>query len=329
MTTRARRASILLVCVAVILAGCSEGDADTTGSEPEPSAADDPAGGSEPDRGLAREVTGDDVSRAPAPPIDVTVQIDDSDVVLRWSRPAGSDDDTYVIGRDGREVGRTPDTEYIDIGVEHGTYDYQVISIGPDGAWSDPVDVPVEVGGPDRFPPSTPWGVEIEIGNGRVVVSWEESVDDQGVAGYLVHRDGQLQAWVTDDLRFVDSDVEAGHTYRYRIEARDHAGRVSAPAGGLASSGPIDSTAPSAPEIVDVMVEGGQITIDWQDSVDDGELWGYLVHRDGVFLGWVAGASEIVDSVDPGSDHLYVIRAQDVAGNNSLPSELVEIVSAG
>ena len=67
------------------------------------------------------------------------------------------------------------------------------------------------------------------------------------------------------------------------------------------------------------------MTIDWEDSSDDREIWGYLVHRDGIFHEWIAEGSEFREPVIPGSTHKYVIRAQDGAGNNSGPSETIDI----
>ncbi len=253
------------------------------------------------------------------------VQIDNSDVVLRWSDFTNPGDVTYLVARNGRELDQTAETEYRDVGLEDGAYRYQIITVGSDGRTSEPFNVVAQVGAPDLFPPSDPTNVEIQVIDGKVLITWNESLDDRGVRGYLIHRNRDFYAWVTDELKFVDTDVDENQTYRYRVRAQDDAANNSAPVGGIVSTGPPDTTPPSIPQIVDVTVEGVVVTIDWEDSVDDREIWGYLVHRDGIFHEWIAEASEFREPVLPGSTHKYVIRAQDGAGNNSEPSETIDI----
>ena len=258
-------------------------------------------------------------------PVNVRVQIDNSDVVLRWSDFTNPDDVSYLIARDGREAGSTEDTMFRDLGLDDGAYRYQIITVDEAGRWSEPFNVVAQIGAPDLFPPSDPTSVEIQVLEGRVLMTWNESLDDRGVRGYLIHRNRDFYAWVTDDLKFVDNDVDPNQTYRYRVRAQDDAANNSAPVGGIVSTGPPDVTPPSIPVVVDVNVQGVVVIIDWEDSVDDREIWGYLVHRDGIFHAWIADESELREAVIPGSTHKYVIRAQDGAGNNSGPSETVDI----
>ena len=210
------------------------------------------------------------------------------------------------------------------MGLDDGAYRYQIITVDDDGRSSEPFNVVAQVGAPDLFPPSDPTGVEIQVIDGKVLMTWNESRDNRGVRGYLIHRNRDFYAWVTDELKFVDDDVDENKTYRYRVRAQDDAANNSAPVGGIVSTGSPDVTPPSIPVVVDVTVQGVVVIIDWEDSVDDREICGYLVHRDGIFHEWIAEGSELREAVLPGSTHRYVIRAQDGAGNNSGPSETVE-----
>jgi hypothetical protein len=73
---------------------------------------------------------------------------------------------------------------------------------------------------------------------------------------------------------------------------------------------------------------GLAVRLRWSAGVDDSAgaagsgVAGYLVHRDGTYLGWVpAPALTFVDTappIDAGTAH-YEVRAQDAAGNNSAP----------
>ena len=329
MPIRIHRGLIALALASLIAGSCSSdgSDLEAIGSDSASLVALDLDGGpdeSDPTDAGSTDTAGGETRPLDAP-VNVTVQIDNSDVVLRWSDFTNPDGVIYLVARDGREVGSTAETMFREVGLDDGAYRYQVIAVADNGDWSEPFNVVAQVGAPDLFPPSDPTGVEIQVLDGKVLITWNESLDDRGVRGYLIHRDRDFYAWVTDELKFVDENVDESQTYRYRVRAQDDAANNSAPVGGIVSTGPPDVTPPSIPVIVDVNVQGVLVTIDWEDSVDDREIWGYLVHRDGIFHAWVAEESELREAVVPGSTHRYVIRAQDGAGNNSGPSETVDI----
>ena len=329
MPIRTHRGLIALALASLIAGSCSSdgSDLEAIASDSASLVALDVDGGpdeSDPTDAGSTDTTGGEARPLDAP-VNVTVQIDNSDVVLRWSDFTNPDGVIYLVARDGREVGSTAENMFREVGLDDGAYRYQVIAVADNGYWSEPFNVVAQVGAPDLFPPSDPTGVEIQVLDGKVLITWNESLDDRGVRGYLIHRDRDFYAWVTDELKFVDENVDESQTYRYRVRAQDDAANNSAPVGGIVSTGPPDVTPPSIPVIVDVNVQGVLVTIDWEDSVDDREIWGYLVHRDGIFHAWVAEESALREAVVPGSTHKYVIRAQDSAGNNSGPSETVDI----
>jgi hypothetical protein len=299
-------------------------------SDPDQSTADSPGTDTTPDpTTTAPDEEEETVSDLPAgplePPVDISVQIDNSDVILAWSDTTNPDGVAYLVARDGRELATVTETSYRDEGLADGAYHYQLFAVGADGPSSASPEVVAQVGAPDLFPPSDPTGVEIKVLEGKVLITWNASLDDRGVRGYLIHRNHDFYAWVTDELKFVDDDVDENQTYRYRVRSQDDASNISAPVGGIVSTGPPDTTPPSAPDGFEVTVEGNDVTIDWADSTDDREIWGYLVHRDGIFHLWVPEDSEFSETVAAGSTHKYVVRAQDGAGNNSGPSETLDI----
>jgi chitodextrinase len=60
-----------------------------------------------------------------------------------------------------------------------------------------------------------------------VGLSWTPSEDDQGVAGYVVRRDGAVVAY-TPGTAFTDSSLEANSTHTYEVQAVDRSGNTSA-----------------------------------------------------------------------------------------------------
>lgn len=83
-----------------------------------------------------------------------------------------------------------------------------------------------------------------ENGPPAVSLEWDAARDNLGVYSYTVYRDGRAVATTQvarpghpDDvlflLNFVDTNLQAGHTYRYEVRATDFAGNASAPSAAL------------------------------------------------------------------------------------------------
>jgi hypothetical protein len=92
---------------------------------------------------------------------------------------------------------------------------------------------------PEATPPSAPDPVVAQPASDHVTVSWPASSDNVGVAGYRVFRDGAL-IQTTTATSWVDTEVTAGTSYTYRVDAYDAAGNV-------APSAAVSATVPSAP----------------------------------------------------------------------------------
>jgi fibronectin type 3 domain-containing protein len=83
----------------------------------------------------------------------------------------------------------------------------------------------------DALPPSTPTDPAAPmVLPGEVDLTWAPSIDNEGVAGYTVYRDGVALGTV-DALTtaFVDVTVTPGVAYAYTVDAFDNAGNHSPP----------------------------------------------------------------------------------------------------
>jgi hypothetical protein len=96
----------------------------------------------------------------------------------------------------------------------------------------------------DTTPPSQPTELlASDIGPGQINLSWRQSTDDVGVAGYTISRNGVVIAQTgTPAGSYSDSGLAAGTSYTYTVDAYDAAGNhssQSAPASAttLSSSG--------------------------------------------------------------------------------------------
>ncbi|MGW5786710.1 carbohydrate binding domain-containing protein [Streptomyces sp. NPDC003757] len=100
---------------------------------------------------------------------------------------------------------------------------------------------------PDTQAPTVPAGVNAQADGVSVVLTWEPSTDDTGVAKYQVTRTGGTRGEVVSDVGstvFSDTGLEERTTYTYTVRALDAAGNVSAAsAAAIATTG----TKPPAP----------------------------------------------------------------------------------
>nr|MBA2240869.1 hypothetical protein [Solirubrobacterales bacterium] len=82
----------------------------------------------------------------------------------------------------------------------------------------------------DTEPPSAPRALDAKaLTRRRISLSWERSIDNDGVASYRVRRDGVDIATLRGGNSFIDKGLQAGTSYTYRVIARDAVGNDSAP----------------------------------------------------------------------------------------------------
>jgi hypothetical protein len=81
----------------------------------------------------------------------------------------------------------------------------------------------------DSTPPSAPGPLVTSAATDHVTLSWPASIDDVGVAGYRIFRDGSL-AQTTTQTSWTDSAVTPGAGYTYRVDSYDAAGNTASSA---------------------------------------------------------------------------------------------------
>lgn len=98
-------------------------------------------------------------------------------------------------------------------------------------------------GGVDTEPPSVPGGLTANVvGPSTVDLSWDSSLDNVGVTGYTIYRDGLAIATVSEtSLAYSDTTAAPATTYQYTVDAFDADGNHSA------ESAPVSVTTPEIP----------------------------------------------------------------------------------
>jgi chitodextrinase len=294
---------------------------------------------SEPAQGTADADADADLPPFGTPDNVVLTSNDIDTVTVEWDGVAGARG--YLIHRDWLYQGYvTAGTTYVDTNdIEIGqTYRYQVRAQDDQGDNSPPTPIEmITVGadGPDVTAPSVPLNAAATTsGVDQVVLTWDPATDDRGVTGYLIHRDWQYLAYVSAGSEFIDNSVVAGQQHRYQVRAQDAAGNVSDPSDMVRitvepdGGGEADVTPPGTPPgAVALLNEAGDaIDLTWDSAADNVGVAGYLIHRNWQFLAFVVAGTSYSDSgIEVATRYRYQVRAQDAAGNNSAPTELLVV----
>ncbi|MBB5873316.1 chitodextrinase [Allocatelliglobosispora scoriae] len=171
----------------------------------------------------------------PTPPTRVRVTgRSTTSIVLNWT--AATDDigvARYQVRRDGSQVGNVTGTRFTDNGLAPGTtHTYSVRAVDAAGNVSDPSAqvTSATLTAPDTAAPSVPGALRAtDRTTTTIKLAWNGSVDNVGVTGYWVYRNG-ARLLAVDTGAYTDTGLAPGTTYAYQVRASDGAGNLSAPA---------------------------------------------------------------------------------------------------
>jgi len=266
-------------------------------------------------------------ARKPDAPQSLTASAGDEAVSLSWSAPANNGGATiqqYVVYRDDgtglTKVGTTSSTSYTDTGLTNGDrYDYVVrarnrVGLGPKSnqASATPLGVP-----------DAPQSLTASAGDGEVSLSWSTPASDGGkpVQQYVVYRDdgtGLTQVATVSGTSYTDTGLTNGKQYSYEVAAVTAVGQ--GPASAAASATP--QGVPGAPPSVTAETSEGGVVLSWPAPADDGgsPVTEYRVYRgtdpsNMQRVGTVTATSFEDESVTPGTEYVYVVRAANANGD--------------
>jgi len=172
----------------------------------------------------------------------------------------------------------------------------------------------------DTIHPSTPANLTATADSSeQITLSWTESSDNIGVAGYKIYNGGKLVQSVTTTT-FVNTGLTPSNLYCYTVSAYDDAGNESKPSTqACVRTAPIsDTTPPSVPSnLTATAVSSKQINLSWNASYDDISIGGYKIYRDGRPLKSVSTTTFADSGLSSETLYCYTVSAYDTAGNES------------
>lgn len=185
----------------------------------------------------------------------------------------------------------------------------------------------------DITPPSIPTGVTgFATSATQINLSWNESTDDIGVAGYKIYRDGNYIKSVYSTSAS-DTGLNPNTQYCYRISAYDNNSNESYKSDELCiTTHPLsDTISPAAPQLLSVTaISSSQIDLNWSHSTDNVGVIGYKIYRNGVPIRALNTTSFSDEGLSPSTTYCYNISAFDAAGNESeLSNQICETTPGG
>ncbi|HEX7259501.1 MAG TPA: SdrD B-like domain-containing protein [Candidatus Saccharimonadia bacterium] len=173
-------------------------------------------------------------------------------------------------------------------------------------------------------------GIEIDL-------SWTASVDNVGVADYLVFRDGlQIGSVNSPSTSFIDTtNIAPGASYRYYVRAVDVANNISTASQTITVTVPApDTLSPSTPSgLISPSQTNNSIALKWNASTDNVGVSAYRIYRIGgsrklalnTLVGTITGSTFTATGLSRGTSYSFFVVAVDAAGNVSSPSSTLVV----
>lgn len=237
----------------------------------------------------------------------------------------------YEIYRDGKCIGKSTITKFVDTTLEPGTkYQYYVKAYDKSKNFSDKSKTIVVETPEDSTAPTVPSGIRIsDKTKDSVTIVWNESKDDIKVTGYYIYRDNQYLSTVTG-TSFQDTSLSEGD-YTYFVKAFDDNDNISS----ASSTVTFDNKAPEKPMINEISSSEKSIYLSWTSNDNIGISY-YTVT-----VNWLENGEEKSRSIKVNSsnnessytdnsvtylgEYTYYVTATDRAGNTSEASALCSI----
>ncbi|HSZ28424.1 MAG TPA: fibronectin type III domain-containing protein, partial [Pseudonocardiaceae bacterium] len=276
---------------------------------------------------------------APSAPAGLTATSTASTISLSWSAPSsGGTAVGYQILRDGTVIAATQQTSYTDPSLPvSSSHSYTVEAFDANGDLS-PASAAVSASttnGTETAAPTTPTNVTTSNVTGdSATLSWTESSDAVGVAGYDIYRNG-VKVGSTTFTKYTDIELAGSTSYQYTLAAYNSAGVVSAATSpvSITTGASLATSPPGAPTgLTTTSQTGSAIDLSWTAPASTGiGVAGYNLYRNGALIGTTtatgqgtAGAATPTIYTDTnlssGTSYTYTVAAFDAAGDVSAQS---------
>ncbi|HSF15824.1 MAG TPA: fibronectin type III domain-containing protein [Vicinamibacteria bacterium] len=184
----------------------------------------------------------------------------------------------------------------------------------------------------DSEPPTAPSGLEVvSTTETEVALGWGASTDDTSVTEYVVYKDGS-EAGRSTVTSFTATGLTPSTSYDFFVTAVDLAGNESSPSNVVTATTdtPPDTESPSRPGPPTLVSKTDTtVTFTWAPSTDNVRVVAYDVRENSTFVGSTDGSTTTLThtGLTPETTYSYTVTARDAAGNESLPSDPLNVTT--
>ncbi len=189
-----------------------------------------------------------------------------------------------------------------------------------------------EIGGSteDTQAPTVPTSLaSSNVTQTTLTLGWTASIDNVGVTGYDIYRNGTLFASSATNAYNVTGLV-ASTSYSFYVKAKDAAGNISGASNtiNVTTSAAVDTQAPSIPtSLASSNVTVSSVSLSWNASTDNVGVTGYDIYRNGSFLASSTSTSYNVTGLSASTTYTFYVKAKDAAGNISNASSTISVTT--
>jgi spore germination protein YaaH len=245
---------------------------------------------------------------------------------LSWRIPTGPRPRSYVVHRDGVEVGETAGRSIAVVVTAGRRYVFAVRIVQASGS---PAGCETRLALKVRFhPPARPAGLAVTGVKGRRArLVWSPSKPGDGqIVGYRVYSKGRLFKRVrTPSLRVA---VPRGKPRGFKVVAADSSGNVSGSSKSIkVLDGHFPPKRPGALKVT--RATDSHVRLSWSKGRRrSGRIAGYRIYRDGALIRQVRGRTGSDDGLLPATRYRFRVAAIDTQGYMSAPTAPLAVSTA-
>ncbi|MFH1631642.1 MAG: fibronectin type III domain-containing protein [bacterium] len=271
----------------------------------------------------------------------ISVNVSKTEVSFAWSTTPPSDDiDHFLIYLNGSPIALTTGQSYTAVALTPDTeYAFQVSAVDASGNESTLSSVLSITTLPHIIPDTSPPNMYNLLPSGLLpsgtsstllqLTTNEPASCRADLTSGKAFASMSLPLSVTDEIQHYYSltGLSDGQTYTYFIRCQDQSGNISDEVVlSFSVAVLIDTEPPTNPTGLSAESVGSEsVSLIWEPSTDNIAISGYRVYRDGALAGITQIPSFVDLGVIPGETFVFTVTAVDPSGNESGPSNQLEI----
>jgi chitodextrinase len=181
----------------------------------------------------------------------------------------------------------------------------------------------------DDEKPTAPSGLRVtETSPNSLNLRWDASTDNNGVKGYNIFVNG-VKSGTSGSTSKTITGLNANTEYSLEVSAYDFSSNESEKSETItATTSDIDRIPPTPPAGLEaISIEENSVTLSWNPSTDNVRVEGYRIYANGLRRATTTATNYTLDKLNPGIDYGITVTAFDAIGNESEPSDILEITT--